>query len=83
MGIGMGGFLSTVVQFGIDQLHDASTEEISTYIMWHAWTFTFPLFIMKISCKYLPLNHQYFVLLGNLFTCLTLSFVLVSLLTCL
>ena len=79
MGIGMGGFLSTVVQFGIDQLRDASTEEISAYIMWYAWTFTFPPFVISISYKYLPLNHQQFVPLGNLFICLTLSFVLVSL----
>ena len=38
MGIGMGSFLSIAVQFGIDQLHDASTDEISAYIMWHIWT---------------------------------------------
>ena len=78
MVIGLGGFLSTVVQFGIDQLHDASTEEISAYIMWYVWTSTFPSFIM-FSSKYLLLNHQYFVLFGHLFICLTLSLVLVSL----
>ena len=38
MGIGMGSFLSIAVQFGIDQLYDASTDEISAYIMWHIWT---------------------------------------------
>ena len=82
MGIGMGSFVSTIMQFGIDQLHDASTEEILAYIMWYVWTGTFPIFIV-ISSNYLLLNHQHFVLLGNLFICLNLSLVLVSLFCCL
>ena len=78
MDFGIGGFLSTVVQFGIDQLHDASTDKISAYIMWYVWTCTFPLFLMK-GYNYLQLNHQHFVLLGNLFVYINVSLILVSL----
>ena len=49
MGIGLGGFLSTIVQFGIDQLHDASTNEISTFIMWYLCTFCGPMLIMNLT----------------------------------
>ncbi|MGJ8945863.1 hypothetical protein AB9K17_23485, partial [Salmonella enterica subsp. enterica serovar Kentucky] len=43
MGIGVGSFLSTTVQFGMDQVHDASTEVISAYIMWYLWTYGCPI----------------------------------------
>ena len=80
MGIRLGGFLSTklIVQFGIDQLHDASTNEISTFIMWYPCTFCGPLLIMN----YLQWNHQYLIFLGNLFLSINLSLVLVSLFCC-
>ena len=37
--IGYGGYQANIVQFGIDQLHDASTEEIQAFISWYAWSF--------------------------------------------
>ena len=79
MGIGLGGFLSTIVQFGIDQLHDASTNEISTFIMWYLCTFCGPMLIMNLTFYYLQWNHQYLIILGNLFLLINLSLVLVSL----
>ena len=33
--IGLGPFQSNVVQFGLDQLHDASTTEIKSLIVWY------------------------------------------------
>ena len=36
--IGMGAFQANIVQFGIDQLHDASSDEISAFITWFVWT---------------------------------------------
>ena len=38
-GIGLGGFQANVIQFGIDQLTDASSTEISSFIIWYARTF--------------------------------------------
>ena len=36
--IGLGGFQSNIVQLGIDQLTDASTTEITSFITWYALT---------------------------------------------
>ena len=38
-GIGLGGFQANVIQFGIDQLTDASSTDISSFIVWYTWTF--------------------------------------------
>ena len=37
-GLGIGGFQSNVVQFGLDQLLDASSEELSLFLHWLVWT---------------------------------------------
>ena len=37
-GLGIGGFQSNVVQFGLDQLPDASSEELSLFLHWFVWT---------------------------------------------
>ena len=39
LGIGFGGFQANVIQFGVDQLPDASSSEILTFIVWFAWAF--------------------------------------------
>ena len=36
--IGLGGFLSNIIQFGIDQLIDASATEITSFITWYTMT---------------------------------------------
>ena len=37
--IGYGGYQANIIQFGVDQLHDASTEEIQAYLSWYVWSF--------------------------------------------
>ena len=39
LAIGFGGYQANVIQFGLDQLQDASTTEITAFIMWYVWTF--------------------------------------------
>ena len=39
MAIGFGGYQANIVQFGLDQLHDASTTEITAFITWSVWTY--------------------------------------------
>ena len=39
LGIGYGGFQANVIQLGIDQLTDASTTEITSFIAWYVWAF--------------------------------------------
>ena len=36
--LGIGGFQSNAVQFGLDQLLDASSEELSLFLHWFVWT---------------------------------------------
>ena len=36
-GIGLGAFQANIIQFGIDQLPDASSMEISSFIVWYSW----------------------------------------------
>ncbi len=82
LGLGLGGFASTVVQFGIDQLHDATTDEISAYIMWLAWTSGFPLMIMNFSFSYFYINGQNLMFLGYLILCVNFTLILISLFCC-
>ena len=36
--IGMGSFESTVIQFGMDQMLEASSDQLSTFIQWYNWS---------------------------------------------
>ena len=36
--IGLEGYQANVIQFGLDQLQDASTTEITAFICWYVWT---------------------------------------------
>ena len=36
--IGLGAYQANIIQFGIDQLHDASSDEVSAFIVWYMWT---------------------------------------------
>ena len=38
--LGLAGFLSNITQFGMDQLRDAPTSEITSFIMWYIWTWS-------------------------------------------
>ena len=35
---GLGGHQANVIQYGLDQLQDASTDEITAFISWYVWT---------------------------------------------
>ena len=35
----LGGYQTNAVQFGLDQLVDASSDDISSYISWYVWMF--------------------------------------------
>ena len=49
MAIALGGFLSNIVQLGIDQLSDASATEITSFITWYTVTF----FTSKLTFHYI------------------------------
>ena len=52
--IGFGGFLANVIQFGMDQLHDSSSEEMTSFIVWCVWTYYSSNLMMSKSKKLRP-----------------------------
>ena len=43
------GFSANRIQFGLDQLHDAATEDLILYIHWFVWTSYAGLLPMKLG----------------------------------
>ena len=80
--IGLGGFLSTIMSFGLDQLFDASTNEVSAFIMWCIWTSSTPTFIDILTSYYMVQNRHLCVLFGHLLSCAFLTLILISLFCC-
>ena len=75
--IGFGGFQANIIQFGIDQLHDASTSEIASFILWYAWTYCSSNFVVNFIFGCLPTNYW---IVGNLVVCICLCIALSSML---
>ena len=72
--LGAGGFQANVIQFGMDQLHDASTSEITSFIIWYVWTYPSSSFIVYIITGCLTKQYQKLVI------CICLSLLLSSVL---
>ena len=55
-GAGCGLFLINCIHFGIDQLVDAPSRQISSYISWYCWCFfmTDVIEILVLECTYYP-----------------------------
>ncbi len=56
--VGMAGMWTNTFQFGIDQLTDASSSEITSYISWYVWTFCVALAVFPLlqACTCLEYN---------------------------
>ena len=74
MGVGFCGFQANVVQFGVDQLLDMSTIEITSFIAWYAGSFLSGRFAIGfiLSCA------QDYTLFGSLLISFSLSVVMVT-----
>ena len=70
--IGLGAIQSNIIQFGLDQLHDASTTEIRFFIVWYVNSLITTGFTVQIT--FLCLNKLYLSLL--ICVCLTLALLL-------
>ena len=58
----IGGFVAfsaNVIQFGLDQLHDASTDDSVLYIHWYVWTSYLGLSLIKICTSFLYAKGSY------------------------
>ena len=77
--VGLGGFQANIIQFGMDQLHDASTTEIKSFIIWFVWTACSQGIPMDFTFACLGEEYQIFILL---FVCANLSLAMILLHTC-
>ena len=76
MSIGFGGYQANIVLFGIDQLQDASTDEITSFISWYMCTcFSGTILIFFID---LCTGGAYNELLDEFLTCICLTIMIIS-----
>ncbi len=80
MSIGFGGYQANVVLLGIDQLQDASTDEITSFISWYLFTY-FSVGII-VEFIYTCLGQAYNELLQEFLICICLTLVVISTLSC-
>ena len=74
--IGFGGFQANSIQFGIDQLCDASTTEIAAYISWYVWCaysseILVDCMLRILNCTDLQTHNN--IILASLVMCVQLS----------
>ena len=50
LALGYGGFQANVIQFGVDQLCDASSTEIKTFVTWYFWTIFSSIATVSTAC---------------------------------
>ena len=77
--IGYGGYQANIIQFGIDQLHDASTEEIQAFISWYVWTYFSGGIVIEIATSCLQKDYHIIwqiAITASLAIVLSLSFTL-------
>ena len=51
-------FNANVIQFGLDQLHDAPAESSSLYIHWYVWTNQMGLFLLRLPSAVLSSDSK-------------------------
>ena len=74
LGIGYGGFQANVIQFGVDQLLDASSNEIVIFITWYSWSYISSTLMLSIILQYVSKEYT---LLGSLLICVNISLAVV------
>ena len=73
LGIGYGGFLGNVIQFGVDQLSDASSCEIKAFVSWYSWTCVSSQLAGSFALYYIPKQYKILILALLMSANLTIS----------
>ena len=76
LGIGYSMFQANIIQFGIDQLTDASTDEIVSFINWYVWSYTSSATIINFACQCTSPQYSF---IAPMMMCVALSVVASSL----
>ena len=77
--IGFGGYLGSIVQLGLDQLHDASSTEIKSFTIWYTWTLFSSGLVVDFTLACLSKQYKIIILL---FVSANVTLAVVLLLTC-
>ena len=80
LGFGYGCFQANIIQFGIDQLTDASSVEILSFINWYSWTYISSGVLANYILFKCASTHVTFI--APLFLLVVLSIVVVSVFMC-
>ena len=72
---GLGAFQANIIQFGVDQLTDASTTEITSFVAWYTWTFISSNIIASLINILICFDSKY-NLIGPLLTATCLTVIL-------
>ena len=76
---GFGAYQANAIQFGLDQLQDASTTEIIAFISWYCWSYFSSRVVTKITRVCMKEEYQLF---GCLLVCISTTIAIISSLTC-
>ena len=71
-------FSANVIQFGIDQLHDASTDDNVLYVHWYVWTSYLGVSLIKICTSLLSANDN----TNSLYTIIVSLYVIMAIAMC-
>ena len=72
LGIGYGGFQANIIQFGVDQLPDASSHEVKAFIAWYSWTYISSQVTASLTLYYVSVL-EYKMLSLSLLICANIS----------
>ena len=75
--IGFGGYAGNIIQFGMDQLQDASTTEITAFLSWFVWTYFSSYIVLQFQFVHACTNEEYHIL-GQLQVCTGITVVIAS-----
>ena len=78
LGLGYGCFQANVVQFGVDQLTDASTNELIAFIHWHTCAILSSGVVCYLAPECTGLSHEYKSLFVPFLLCVFVSAIAVS-----
>ena len=78
MNIGLAGFKANIIPFGVDQLQEASSEELSSFIHWFIWTLFLSTALDTILVTYVPLSDKELLLVQSVFQTACLSIAISS-----
>ena len=79
LGIGYAMFQANIIQFGIDQLTDASTTEIVSFVNWYVWSYASSAVLSNFACECSTPDYKF---IAPLMLCVAHSVLASSLFLC-